>query len=501
MPSSGLLSASDIRRVPTAGNLSRSKVKREYQSAEGGTFAELRKAASSEAVTFQQLRDRCSSLLRSTEGVRACRRNEEAQAVLCAALTKAIDDEDWRELWILLAQMQRWLEVMDVPAANHVWPFWLQQSDEARAGCSRGTALCIDQSEEIDVDTENEIGADSPVVKAEHTTQECESELATQSAAAASTASSELPPSAVASTFSPDVPQPTRRRRMAAPSVPQLCDFPVGCEVLTPRKDGETLYVTYCKVLSHKHGQLQVDIPGEKSFTLSLDYLRRTSEKNGMPMRKELAPVQPVAHLPSHAHTSALVATAPAAPSEDAPSGTCRKRKAVDQATDQAMDEAADRATDHAWNSTTIVVDKTADSPPADEDDVEFVGEAARNQLVDYPHARENCMRHSFAPGKENLRCDNCYCCALWPEARTLAAWLGATVAAVYLDLPAMALSACLQMSAMRRPTTARHGQSTAMHDIPTCVGNESDVNGRSGVQQFWKPLRSTTRAKLRKGR
>jgi hypothetical protein len=80
---------------------------------------------------------------------------------------------------------------------------------------------------------------------------------------------------------------PARRRRIASLPPLQLCDFPVGCQVLTPRQNlDDGRHVSYFTVLSHKGGKLQVDIPGEQPFLLTLDYLRRTSEKHGEPMRK-----------------------------------------------------------------------------------------------------------------------------------------------------------------------------------------------------------------------
>ena len=144
-----LFSASALRRLPTTGTVPPAdKVKREYQLAERGPFVGVRDRAANEVVTFQQLRDR-SDVLRDQAGLRACYNNEMAIKELRAAVQSAIGSASWRELWILIAQLQHWLEIMDISGANDCWPFWLILSDEARAGDSAGTALQVQGAEAI----------------------------------------------------------------------------------------------------------------------------------------------------------------------------------------------------------------------------------------------------------------------------------------------------------------------------------------------------------------
>ena len=330
--SSVLFTACDIRRVPATGIVPETRqVKREYHLGETGVFSATRQSAGIEPVTFQMLRARCSSLLRSADGLRACHHNESAQRALRVAVTAALEAEDWRELWIILAQMQRWLEVMDVPEANQVWPFWLQQSDEIRAGCSRGTALRVDKVEGIDVDDDESDDGTPAVVKADVAMDDASAEVETHEKGRASgTAPEDAAIPAVAFQEQP----PGSRRRTAAPPKPQLCDFPIGSHVLTPRKDYREA-TSYCQVLSHKEGQLEVDIPKEKPFLLSLDYLRRTSEKNGKPMRKELLTLLTA---PQAVQTTPPVAPAPAS----SLTSTHGKRKAA--AVNETVSEDANEA-------------------------------------------------------------------------------------------------------------------------------------------------------------
>ena len=411
MSTAGLLTASDIRRVPTTGNVPAARhIKHEYQASEGEPFSTLRKQASKEAATYLQLRTRCSTLLRSVDGLRACRRNEQAQSVLCSAVREAIDAEDWRELWVLLTQIQRWLEIMDVPGANAVWPFWLQRSDEVRAGSSRGTALVINPAEEIELDDVDS----APAAVKEEATEEKAGQTASEQTAAQNKKRKEVVKHTAASSSWPSATQaaavqeepPARRRRTAAPPPLQLREFPVGCAVLTPRKEADgTPFVSYCKVLSHKEGQLQVHIPHEQPFLISLDYLRRTAEKHGKPMREEQAALAeaaataapatllPPARVPPTAPKSVQPSPAPPPPPRESENARGkRKAPAVTQVAKEVEEDASGEVAD---------------------DDVIFVGETAKSQLADFPHSRENCMLHAFATGKEDTRCGNCFCCKL----------------------------------------------------------------------------------------
>ena len=69
-------------------------------------------------------------------------------------------------------------------------------------------------------------------------------------------------------------------------------------------------------------------------------------------------------------------------------------------------------------------------------DELQFVGRTGANALMDFPHARENCVSHPFTRGKESSCCANCFCfvcddhaskCSKWSEhcvaTHTLAQW------------------------------------------------------------------------------
>ena len=61
-----------------------------------------------------------------------------------------------------------------------------------------------------------------------------------------------------------------------------------------------------------------------------------------------------------------------------------------------------------------------------DDDELQCTGRAGSNALMDFPHARENCIAHPFESGKESRCCTNCYCyvcddhasskCPLWSQ-------------------------------------------------------------------------------------
>ena len=65
-----------------------------------------------------------------------------------------------------------------------------------------------------------------------------------------------------------------------------------------------------------------------------------------------------------------------------------------------------------------------ADSDTSD-NDVEYMGYRGDIALVDYPHARENCVQCPFSKGNVHICCNNCYCfvcdvpykeCIVWEE-------------------------------------------------------------------------------------
>ena len=45
-----------------------------------------------------------------------------------------------------------------------------------------------------------------------------------------------------------------------------------------------------------------------------------------------------------------------------------------------------------------------------EDDELQFVGRTGQLALVDFPHARENCVTHKFVLGGEKKHCANCYC-------------------------------------------------------------------------------------------
>ena len=80
-------------------------------------------------------------------------------------------------------------------------------------------------------------------------------------------------------------PPPGRPLRQQKPRPLCLADCPPGCEVLTPRKDGERDFLTWCVVAAHlPDGRLQVQVPADKDEAedplqaLSLVSLQRVRE-------------------------------------------------------------------------------------------------------------------------------------------------------------------------------------------------------------------------------
>ena len=225
------------------------------------------KYTNQESVSFVQLREHCA-ILRNEDGMRACRSNPVAVGVLRSAVQKAIDDKDWRELWVLLAQIRRWLEVMNIAGANACWPFWLVQSDESRSGDTLGTALHVQDVEYIALE-----GDMVTPVKEEQRAELPDGRSRAQEEQAQATHQHGA----------------RLRREVSRQSELTLDEFPVGSAVLTPRYDGGEYY-SYCTVLAHREGRLRVDIPGEAPFNLSLSSLQRTGDKYSQPLCIKSAP-------------------------------------------------------------------------------------------------------------------------------------------------------------------------------------------------------------------
>ena len=93
-----------------------------------------------------------------------------------------------------------------------------------------------------------------------------------------------------------------------------------------------------------------------------------------------------------------------------------------------AMEEAPPPAKNAPAASSSALVD--------DDDDVAFLHRSGDLALLDYPHARENCMQCPFVAGKYRQHCPNCYCyvcdapasdCPKWtthaPATHTSDAW------------------------------------------------------------------------------
>ena len=68
-----------------------------------------------------------------------------------------------------------------------------------------------------------------------------------------------------------------------------------------------------------------------------------------------------------------------------------------------------DQVLETAAPAANLRTDKDVDAD-ADDDDITFVGRTGNNALSDFPHARENCLRHRFVQGNETACCPNCYC-------------------------------------------------------------------------------------------
>ena len=52
-----------------------------------------------------------------------------------------------------------------------------------------------------------------------------------------------------------------------------------------------------------------------------------------------------------------------------------------------------------------------------EDDELQFVGRTGANALLDFPHARENCVANPFTAGNESSCCANCYCARPLPAA------------------------------------------------------------------------------------
>tara|TARA_B110001452_G_scaffold141198_1_gene117374 strand:+ start:267 stop:1145 length:879 start_codon:yes stop_codon:yes gene_type:complete len=272
--------------------------------------------------------------------------------------------------------------------------------------------------------------------------------------------------------------RPARRRRDAtAPPQLRIEDFPVGCSVLTPRKeivDGVE-FSSYCKVIDHRDGLLRVAIPGEADWSIGLDMLRRTGQKYGLPLRQDAAAKTETEAKPQRAKrvkNEVRVEDKPPSWPMDAreeieikdeakppswPEGAKVKiegtppswpegAKIKIEGTPPSWPEGAKikiEGTPPSWPEGASVKDEPvlsdkamrkrkaqpqeeevveeeedddeAQQPGEDEQDVTIVGESLLTQMADFPHARENCPVMPFAMSP-SAHCVNCYCCTPMPH-------------------------------------------------------------------------------------
>ena len=59
----------------------------------------------------------------------------------------------------------------------------------------------------------------------------------------------------------------------------------------------------------------------------------------------------------------------------------------------------------------------------SNDDDVTCTGRTGDNALLDFPHARENCVAFKFVQGQESKCCDNCYCYVCDAPAKDCPEW------------------------------------------------------------------------------
>jgi hypothetical protein len=59
-----------------------------------------------------------------------------------------------------------------------------------------------------------------------------------------------------------------------------------------------------------------------------------------------------------------------------------------------------------------------------DDGDVSIEGQSGAMALIDFPHARENCVQHAFVPGNFQTTCVNCYCFVCDAPASACVQWV-----------------------------------------------------------------------------
>lgn len=110
-----------------------SQAKREY---EYDAFMTIRAERTADNVSMDKLREDVVRLLHPLQGTMkqpalvysACCDNDTAQEILLAALRVAAEEENWREIWIILGHIDAWLTVLPRMHQGAVHPWWLHQA-------------------------------------------------------------------------------------------------------------------------------------------------------------------------------------------------------------------------------------------------------------------------------------------------------------------------------------------------------------------------------------
>ena len=113
------------------------QAKREH---EHGLFVTVRAERSSEDVDVDRLREEVVEFLHPThvQGAMeqqalvhsACCDNDQARIIVVNALRAAAQEDNWRELWVLLGQIQAWLTALPHMTQSAVLPWWVLHARE-----------------------------------------------------------------------------------------------------------------------------------------------------------------------------------------------------------------------------------------------------------------------------------------------------------------------------------------------------------------------------------
>ena len=119
------------------------------------------------------------------------------------------------------------------------------------------------------------------------------------------------------------------------------------------------------------------------------------------------------------------------------------------------------------------VVGQKALRPMEDADDeeqeVQCTGRAGQFALEDFPHARENCGKHAFEPGKEHVHCSNCYCYVCDKPASQCTSWTCGDkhCLATHRDAKYGALRAAMRKAATLLPPPAPRAPAASSSNAP----------------------------------